>query len=97
MTLLEVYRIALADGLTAKQAAERFGVKASSVSKMKTKHKLPSLKTDFDIKAEAFLAQMSDHQLQSYLKALMLPKNKRCFREIKMCKALIKSRNAYVS
>lgn len=97
MTLLEIYRIALAEGLTAKQAAERFGVKASSVSKMKTKHKMPSLKTDFDIKAEAFLSKMSDTQLHSYLKALMLPKNSRCFREIKMCKALIESRKAYVS
>ena len=98
MTLLEIYRIALADGLTAKQAAERFGVKASSVSKMKTRHRLPSLKSVFASNAEASLSQMSDSQLQSYLKALMLPKNSdRSFREIKMCKALIESRQAYVS
>jgi hypothetical protein len=97
MTLLEIYRIALANGMTAKQAAERFEVKASSVSKMKTRYKMPSLKTDFDIKSEAFLSQMSDVQLQSYMKALMLPKNNKCFREIKMCKALIESRQAYDS
>ena len=97
MTLLEIYRIALAEGLTAKQAGERFGVKASSVSKMKTKHKMPSLKTELDLKAEAILDNMSDAQLESYLKVLMLPKNKRCFREIRMCKAKIESRKAYVS
>jgi transcriptional regulator with XRE-family HTH domain len=98
MTLFEIYRIALAEGLTAKQAAERFGVKASSVSKMKTRHKMPSLKTEFDIKSEAFLNQMPDTQLQSYMKALVLPKNsKRCLREIKMCESIIESRNAYVS
>lgn len=92
MTLLEIYRIALAEGLTAQQAAKRFGVKYQSVAKVKTKHKLPSLKNEWDSAVEEQLEKMNDSQLLSYFNALMLPKNVRCFREIRVCKQILEKR-----
>lgn len=92
MTLREIYRIALAENLSAKQAAEKFGVNHKSVSKIKTRHNMPPLRDEWDVKIEQSLLKMSERQLESYLKILALPKNARHSRELRVCRELIEKR-----
>lgn len=90
MTLIEIYRIALTEGLSARQAAERFGVNHQSLAKVKTKHNMPTLRNEWDVRAEKSMLKMTNEQLQAYYNILCIPKNTRRYsREFKVCKELI--------
>jgi len=78
MKLQEIYRIALADGITAKQAGKRFGVNWKSIVKVRHRYQFPLLKTDSEHEIECQIARMNDTQLGSYLTMLNLPKNSDC-------------------
>ena len=75
MTLREIYRLAVCEGLTAVEAAEKFGCKSVSLHKVGCKYKLPKLKTEFRKKIDEQIKAMNDTQLCSYWNALKLPKN----------------------
>ena len=90
MTLIEVYRIAVAEGLSARQAGERFGVNHRSLAKIRTRYDMPTLRDEWDAKGEAALLRMTDRQLFSYFNVLSSPKNAtRYSREYRVCKQLI--------
>ena len=73
----EIARIALAEGMTAKEAGVKFGVSAESVRKVICRFKLPNLITEYERMIIMQVARLNDTQLQSYYKALLLPKNKK--------------------
>lgn len=90
MTLLEIYRIAIAENLSARQAAERFGVNHQSLAKVKTRHDLPTLRNEWDARVEESLLRMNKSQLESYFNILCLKKNmNRHSREHRVCKELM--------
>lgn len=90
MTLREIYRIALAENLSARQAAERFGVNQQSLAKIKTRHDMPTLRDEWDARVEESLLKMTYEQLLSYYNILCIPKNTRRYsREFKVCKELL--------
>jgi len=94
MTLLEIYRLALSEKLTAKEAGLKYKCKSWSLQKIKCKHKLPSLKTSWTKTAEERINKLNDTQLKSYYKALLLPSNiGRCKAETKYAYQRIKERN----
>jgi hypothetical protein len=70
MTLKEIYRIALARGLTAKQAGAEFNVRHNSLAKMKAKHNLPSLITEYESSDRKSMQSLSDKDLESFIKTL---------------------------
>lgn len=70
MTLKEIYRIALARGLTAKQAGAEFNVRHDSLSKMKGKYNLPPLITEYEFADRKSMQSMSDKDLESFIKNL---------------------------
>lgn len=93
MRLAEVYRLAVAEGLTAKQAGQKYGVKPSSLQKIKHRNGFPSLASEWDTKFQERFASMTDTQLKSYYDALCLPKNyDKCVKEREACKREFKLR-----
>jgi hypothetical protein len=75
MTLREIYRLAVCEGLTAVEASAKYGCKSVSLHKVGCKYKLPKLKTEFRKKIDGQIKTMNDTQLKSYWNALLLPKN----------------------
>lgn len=75
LTLRDIARIAYTEGMTAHEAADKFGVNVLSVRKVVCKHKMPRLLTDQDKHIMRQLKNMNDTQLKSYWNALQLPKN----------------------
>lgn len=95
MRLADVYRLAVADGLTAKQAGQKYGVKHTSLQKIKHRFGFPSLASEWEAKSQERFASMTDSQLKSYYDALCLPKNyNRCIKEREYCKREFKLREA---
>ena len=95
MNLADAYRLAIAEGLTAKQAGQKYGVKPSSLQKIKHRYGFPSLASEWDSKFQQRFANMTDTQLESYYVALCLPKNyNKCVREREACKREFKLREA---
>lgn len=95
MTLAEIYRLAVAEGLTAKQAGQKYGVKPTSLQKIKHRNGFPSLASEWDSKFQERFANMTDTQLNSYYEALCLPKNyDKCVKEREACKREFKLREA---
>jgi len=92
MTSLDAYRIALVEGLTAKQAGAKFNLNYKSVAKCKNRYGLPSLKNEWDAGYEEQLGKLTDLQLLTYYNLLLIPKNKRSAREFNVCKMLIEKR-----
>ena len=100
-TLLEVYRMALAENLTAKQASEKYNVNMNSLSKCKFRYCLPSLHSHWDAEIEKYMDKMNDKQLIAYSNVLGLKKNSpkfrkgsfRAVREHKVCNTLLRKRN----
>lgn len=94
MTLKEIYRLALARGMTAKQAGAEFKVKHDSLQKIKARHGFPSLISEYEFAERAAFKRMSDKELISYLKSV---KNlTACIQEIKYAKSEIQSRGLKV-
>ena len=94
MRLADAYRLAVAEGLTAKQAGKKYGVKPSSLQKIKHRFKFPSLASEWEFKSQERFSNMTDTQLKSYYEALCLPKNSDCVREREYCKREFKLREA---
>lgn len=92
MTSLDAYRIALIEGLTAKQAGARFNLNHESVAKCKTRYNLPTLRNEWDASYEEQLGKFNDTQLLKYYELLLVPKNNRSIREFNVCKMLIEKR-----
>ena len=74
-SLVEVYRLAVIENLTARDAGIKYGVCRRSLAKMKGKHHLPSLRSEITKKVDGQLSRLNDTQLKSYWEALQLPKN----------------------
>lgn len=70
MTLREAYRIALARGLTAKQAGAEFGLNHESIAKMKSRYGFPSLVREYDSECIKELEKMDDKDLVQYINVL---------------------------
>jgi hypothetical protein len=70
MTLKEIYRIALARGMTAKQAGSEFNVKWDSIHKAGSKHKLPKLVSEIEFSNRKQIAAMNDNELKQYFLSL---------------------------
>lgn len=92
MNLLHIYRLAVAEGLTAKQAGIKYNVNHQSLAKCKTRYNLPSLRYEWDAFYEEQLGKLNDMQLLSYYKALCNPKHGQSVREFNVCKSLVKKR-----
>lgn len=92
MNLLHIYRLALAEGLTAKQAGAKYNVNHCSLAKCKTRYNLPTLKSEWDAGYEDQLGKLNDTQLVSYYKVLLNPKHGQSVREINVCRMLIEKR-----
>ena len=97
MTLLHAYRLALIEGLTARQAGVKFNLDYRSIAKCKTRYNLPTLSCEWDAKYEAKLGKLSDTQLLSYADAIkrteLNPKHNQSVREIRVLSLLLKKRN----
>lgn len=92
MTSLDAYRIALIEGLTAKQAGTRFNLNHESISKCKTRYGLPSLKSELIAGYEEQLDKLNDQQLLKYYELLLVPKNNKSATELKICEQLLQKR-----
>lgn len=92
MTLLEAYRIALIEGLSAKQAGIKFNLNPYSIAKCKTRYNLPTLRSEWEAGYEEQMNKMNDTQLLSYYKVLCNPKHGQSVRELNVCKMLIGKR-----
>lgn len=91
--LLRIYRLALIENLTAKQAGSKYNCRHDSLAKCKTRYGLPTLHNEWDAGVEKQMEKMNDTQLLSYHKALGLPKNSRSVREQRICNLLMQKRN----
>jgi transposase len=95
MKLVDAYRLAVAEGLTAKEAGKKYGVVPSSLQKIKHRYALPSLASEWESKYKGRFANMTDTQLNSYYNALNLPKNyTKCQKEREAVVAEFKLREA---
>jgi hypothetical protein len=92
MNLLHIYRLALTEGLTAKQAGAKYDCRHDSLAKCKTRYNLPTLKNEWDAGYEEDLGKLDDKQLLKYHELLLVPKNSRSVRELSVCKILIEKR-----
>jgi hypothetical protein len=92
MRLLDAYRLALIEGLSARQAGIKFNLNHKSIAKCKTRYRLPTLKNEWLVAYEERMAKMNDTQLLSYHDTLMLPKNRESVRELRVCKEILKKR-----
>lgn len=97
MNLLHAYRLALIEGLTAKQAGAKFNLNHQSISKCKTRYKLPTLRNEWDATYEDKLGKLNDKQLLSYAETLKrtehAPKHNQSEREVRVLKRLLEKRN----
>jgi hypothetical protein len=97
MNLLHAYRIALIEGLSAREAGVRFGLDHKSIAKCKTRYNLPTLRSEWDVVYENKLAKLSDPQLLSYADTMkrteLNPKHNQSEREVRVLKLLLKKRN----
>ena len=96
MNLQEMYRIALLEGLTAKQAGAKFGVPHSSLAKCKHRYGMPSLKNEWDLAVEQQFDKMTDMQLLSYARTIQVtsskPKHTQSEREVRVLKLILEKR-----
>ena len=96
MTLLEAYRLALIEGLTAKQAGVKFNLNHRSIAKCKSRYNLPTLKNEWDFAAEKQISNLSDSQLLSYARTVQRtsdnPKWSRHKREVKILNLILEKR-----
>ena len=70
MTLKEIYRLALARNLTAKQAGAEYNCRWDSLHKVGAKHKMPKLLTEYEMQDIKAVSGMTTNDLQNYKKVL---------------------------
>ena len=92
-SLLSIYRLALTENLTAKQAGAKYNCRYDSLAKCKNRYGLPTLRNEWDAGVEEQMDKMSDKQLLSYHKALGLTNNSRSIREHRICLMILQRRN----
>lgn len=96
MRLLEIYRIAIAERLTAKQAGAKFNVSYTSLAKCKNRYGLPTLRNQWDFALEEQFNKLTDVQLKAYADTLNRtkhnPKYTKTEREIRVCKMMMEKR-----
>lgn len=85
LSLRDIARIAFVENMTAKEAADRYGVDVKSIRKVVCRHRLPRLVTEQERHVLRQLSCMNDTQLLSYWNALCLPKNKNASKTEKDC------------
>jgi hypothetical protein len=91
MRLREAYRIALMRGLTAKQAGAEFGLKASSISGIKTRYNFPSLMSEFEYQDRLGYSKMTNDEIHSYMSCLEI-EGKTDSKEYRYCQDELKKR-----
>jgi hypothetical protein len=84
MRLEDAYRMALARGLTAKQAGAEFGVNYSSLGKVKNRYNFPSLVSEYEAQSMASIAKMKNEEIKSYMNVLKT-NGRGIHRDIKLC------------
>lgn len=94
MTLKEVYRLALARGMTAKQAGAEFKVKHDSLQKIKARHGFPCLISEYEFAERDAFKRMSDREILSYVKSITGSKVYK--KELNYAKSEIQSRGLKV-
>ncbi len=92
-SLLYIYRLAVAENLTAKQAGAKYECRHDSLAKCKSRYGLPTLRNEWDAGVEEQMDKMNDRQLLSYHNALGLTKNSRSIREHRICLMILQRRN----
>ena len=96
MTLQEIYRHALLEGLTAKQAGAKYGVSYTSLAKCKNRYGLATLKNEWDAAVEEQFNKLSDAQLLSYGETLKRtedkPKWNQSEREVRVFRLILEKR-----
>lgn len=75
MSLREIYRLAIGEGLTANEAGAKYNCNPKSLLKIGCKYRLPKLANPYYKKVREQVSKMNDQQLLSYSHALNLPKN----------------------
>lgn len=70
MTLKQIYILALAEGISAKEAGWKYKVNSTSISKKGSYHKLPPLKSDYFKKDCRELEKLDIGKLMKYRQSL---------------------------
>lgn len=70
LTLKHIYRLALANNLTAKQAGAKYNVRWDSLHKVGAKHKLPKLISEYKLQQINSISALSTEELKNYIKTL---------------------------
>lgn len=78
MRLQDVYRMALARGLTAKQAGEQFGVNPASLAKIKNRYGFGSLVSEYERQAKDGISKMRDEEIKSYMSCMEIEGKTTC-------------------
>jgi hypothetical protein len=91
MRLQDAYRLALAKGLTAKQAGAEFGLSYESISKIKNRYGFPSLVSEWEFQAREGIAKMKDEEIKSYIE-VMLKKGHGEHKDLKYCQDELEKR-----
>ena len=96
MSLQEIYRLALLENLSARQAGAKYGVPHTSLAKCKTRYGLASLKNEWDATVEEQFDKLSDMQLLSYGETLKRtedkPKWNQSEREVRIFRLILEKR-----
>lgn len=91
MGLKEIYRIALARGLTAKQAGAEFNVRWDSLHKVGSKHGLPKLISEIEYANRKNIEHLTDADLGRYADKL-IDNNMSSSDEYRYCQDELKKR-----
>jgi len=78
MTLSEIYRKAIIEGLTSGEASEKYGCLQVSLLNIGTRCGLPKLKSASYKKKEMEMKELSDKELKTYYAALVLSCSDKC-------------------
>ena len=92
MRLQDAYRLALAKGLTAKQAGAEFGLSHDSISKIKNRYGFPSLISEWEFADRQGIAKMKDEEIKSYMEVL-LKKGHNEHKDLKYCQDELEKRS----
>lgn len=84
MTLTEIYRKAIVEGLTSAEASEKYGCLRISLLNVSTRCGLPKLKTEMYKKREVEMKALNDKELRTYYDALLLSCSDKCKVELEV-------------
>jgi hypothetical protein len=84
--------MALARGLTARQAGEEFNLNPASIAKIKNRYGFPSLVSEYEFQARDGIARMKDEEINSYMSCMEL-EGKTDSKDYKYCVDELAKRN----